>query len=99
MLTRSFLAELLVAILTVYPALANSLILLSSSPSCLPNITCMRFSYRVRANGWMVSMVFLGSSLHASVIRLSGDMNRRKVLIFRKRFRTGFMRGSVCMST
>jgi hypothetical protein len=50
-LTRLFLAELLIAILTAYPALANSLILLSSSPSYLPNVACMRFSYGVRANG------------------------------------------------
>ena len=48
--TRSFLAELLVAILTAYPALANSLILLSSFPSCLPNIAYIYSFYKARAN-------------------------------------------------
>jgi hypothetical protein len=48
---RPFLAKLLIAILIAYPALANSLILLSSSPSYPPNMAYMRFSYRVRANG------------------------------------------------
>ncbi|KAJ0126561.1 Uncharacterized protein HZ326_30334 [Fusarium oxysporum f. sp. albedinis] len=48
--TSLFLAELLITILTAYPALANSLILLSSSPSCLPNMAYIYSSYRARVN-------------------------------------------------
>jgi hypothetical protein len=51
----------------------------SSSPSCPPNVACMRSSHGARANGRMVSMASLGSSLHASAMRLSGDMDRRKL--------------------
>ncbi|KAJ4211157.1 hypothetical protein NW760_015478 [Fusarium oxysporum] len=47
----------------------------------------------------MTSMVSFGTSLHTSAMRLSGDMKRLKALIPRRRFRTGLVRGSMCMST
>jgi hypothetical protein len=54
--TRSFLAELLIAILTPYPALASSLILFSSSSPCVLNVTFKRAPQGARVNGWIISI-------------------------------------------